>query len=257
MEIPRFIGVLHLPPLPGSPRWSGRNRDDLLESVVRDAQSYAEGGADGLIIENFGDAPFFPGRVPPETVASMAVAAQAIRASGIGLPFGFNVLRNDARSALGLVVAVGGEYVRVNVHCGTSVTDQGIISGQAHETLRVRAALCPGVRILADVNVKHAAPLASRPLVEMAEECLGRGQADALILTGRATGDPVEEVDLREVREKLPDAWLAVGSGVDEANAPIVGALVNTVIVGTSVKRNGDIAQPVDIQRVSRLRERL
>ena len=129
-----LIGVVHLRPLPGSPRW----RSDLqavIESAVIDARAYERGGTHALFIENFGDVPFTKGNVGPETVAAMATAGRAIR-DETKLPIGFNVLRNDACAALALCAACQGDFIRVNVHTGAMLTDQGLIEGDAYETLR-------------------------------------------------------------------------------------------------------------------------
>src|SRR5207302_2882561 len=118
----------------------------------------ARGGAHALCIENFGDIPFTKGKVGPETIAAMAAAGCAIREM-VKLPIGFNVLRNDASAALALCAACRGSFIRVNVHAGAMLTDQGLIEGNAYDTLRYRQRLCPEVQIFADVHVKHAVPL--------------------------------------------------------------------------------------------------
>jgi len=156
-----LIGVVHLLPLPGSPRWQG-NLEQLIEFAVNDADSYERGGANAVCIENFGDVPFTKSSVAPETIAAMAAAGRAIRAK-IKLPLGFNVLRNDARAALALSAACAGNFIRVNVHTGAMLTDQGLIEGDAYETLRYRERVCPGAQILADVHVKHAVTLGNWP----------------------------------------------------------------------------------------------
>src|SRR5882724_3414491 len=147
-----LIGVVHLRPLPGSPRWQG-NLEAVLELAVKDAQAYERGGAHALFVENFGDVPFTKTSVGPETVAAMTAAGRAVR-QAVKLPIGFNVLRNDARAALAICAACSGSFIRVNVHTGAMLTDQGLIEGDAYHTLRFRAAICPGTEIFADVHVK-------------------------------------------------------------------------------------------------------
>src|SRR5207237_9702512 len=114
--------------------WQG-DFQSLLDSAVADARAYQRGGAHALIIENFGDMPFTKGNVGPETIAAMAAAGQAVR-ENTKLPIGFNVLRNDAWAALALCGACNGSFIRVNVHVGAMLTDQGLIEGNAFETLR-------------------------------------------------------------------------------------------------------------------------
>ena len=103
-----LIGVIHLRPLPGSPRWGG----DLKAAIafaVADARAYERGGAHAVFIENFGDVPFSKTRVGPETIAAMSAVGCAVHAA-VKLPLGFNVLRNDACAALALCAACGGDF---------------------------------------------------------------------------------------------------------------------------------------------------
>jgi predicted TIM-barrel enzyme len=116
MNRPRLVGVIHLPPLAGSPRAS-LDAKACEQRATEDAKVLAGSGFEIVMIENFGDAPFFAGRVPAVTVAAMTSCAVAVRAAAPSLALGINVLRNDAESALGIAVAVGAACIRVNVLC--------------------------------------------------------------------------------------------------------------------------------------------
>src|SRR5258708_4676366 len=146
------IGVIHLQPLPGSPKWGG-NLKSVIDYALVDTRAHERGGVDAIIVENFGDAPFTKASVDPETIAAMSAAGSSIRAI-TRLPLGFNVLRNDPRAALALCAACGGSFIRVNVHTGAMLTDQGIIEGNAYETARSRERICPAVAIFADSPLK-------------------------------------------------------------------------------------------------------
>jgi membrane complex biogenesis BtpA family protein len=246
-----LIGVVHLKPLPGSPRWAG-DLKNIIQAAVADSRAYESGGADALCIENFGDVPFTKESVSPETVAAMATAACAIRES-VSLPIGFNVLRNDARAALGLCAACGGSFIRVNIHTGAMLTDQGIIEGNAYETLRARRQLCPDVQIFADVHVKHAVTLGNASLLQSAADALERGLADALILSGEATGKPADANEVLSVRRAFPSARILLGSGVTLQNLNQFRTASDGFIVGTSLKTSGRVANPVDRKRVAAL----
>lgn len=246
-----FIGTVHLLPLPGSPRWAG-DMPALVRRAVADACAYEKGGADAVVIENFHDIPFTRGSVAPETVAALAVAAAAVR-QAVSLPIGFNVLRNDARAGVGLCATCGGAFLRVNVHSGAMLTDQGLIEGNAHDTLRARRQLCPDAKILADVHVKHAVPLGNWPLEIAARDTLERGLADALIVSGTGTGVATSLEDARRVRAVCPSARLLLGSGVTVENIGPFLPLIDGVIVGSSLKRNGRLTNPVDPRRVAAL----
>ena len=250
----KLIGVVHLKPLPGSPRWGG-SMEEVCAAAVVDAQAYELGGADALMVENFGDIPFTREAVAAETVAGLAVAAGAIREAGINLPIGFNVLRNDVDAGLGLAAACGGAFVRVNVHTGAVEADQGIIQGEAYATMRKRANLCSQVEVWADVLVKHAVPIGDLGLAEAARDTYYRGLADALIVSGVATGAATSPADLRIVKETIPEAPVLVGSGANLENARELLEFADGLIVASALKKDGVLTNPVDAGRVEALRE--
>jgi hypothetical protein len=245
---PRIIGMLHVPALPGSPQ-NDLSLNDIVDWVLKDADALAAGGVHALIIENFGDAPFYPRRVPPHTVAFMTAIGREVR-RGFNLPLGVNILRNDAESAIAVASAMAAEFIRVNVHTGARVTDQGVIEGTAHETLRYRKLLDSDVRIFADVDVKHSAPVAARGLKVEVEELVSRGCADAVIVTGSATGQRTALDDLKTAKTGAGSAPVFAGSGVGAENIAEILNVADGVIVGTAFKRDGVTENPVDSDRV-------
>jgi membrane complex biogenesis BtpA family protein len=242
--------MLHAPPLPGAPRYAG-TWSGVLDQVLRDAEALVSGGVQGLMLENFGDAPFFPGRVPAHVTAALTALAVAVK-TRFAVPLGINVLRNDGLSALAVALAAGAQFIRVNVLCGARVIDQGLIQGIAHDLLRQRRTLgAEAIRILADVNVKHSAPLAVRPLAEEVDDLLSRGGADALIVTGAATGQAADLQELQQVRQAAAGrAPVFVGSGVTAENIAALLPHADGFIVGSSLKHGGRPENPVDLQRV-------
>jgi membrane complex biogenesis BtpA family protein len=224
----------------------------VVKRAVADARAYQGGGADGLVVENYGDAPFFKEALPPEAVAALACAAAEVR-DAVALPLGINALRNDARAALGVAAAVGAAFVRVNVHAGVCATDQGLVEGRAAETLRARRLLGVDVAIAADVHVKHGKPLGSGTIADAACDLVKRAGADAVIVSGAATGATTDLADLRAVRAALPGAFLLAGSGVRAETVAEVLAIADAVIVGTALKRGGRTEAAVDRARVARL----
>lgn len=243
-----LLGMVHLRPLPGAPRWGG-SMDAVVEAALADAAALEEAGFDGIMVENFLDAPFHASEVPPETVAAMAaVVGRVVRATS--RPVGVNVLRNDARAALGVAVACGARFVRVNVHTGTMWTDQGRVDGRAWETMRVRAGLgAEDVAVLADVLVKHATPPPGLEAGDAARDAWHRGLADALVVSGSATGSPVDRARLRAVREAVPGAPVLVGSGVTADSARALLEEARGLIVGSALARDGRAGGGVEAGR--------
>ena len=246
-----IIGMIHLKPLPGAPGYGG-SLQEIVDAALADARALDEGGIDAMMLENYGDVPFRKEKVEPHTIAAMAmIAAEIGRVTA--RPLGINVLRNDPIAALGIAAVCGAAMIRVNVHTGAMLTDQGVIEGNASATLGYRMKLGAGsVKIMADVHVKHAAPLAPIPIETAAADAVERGLADALIVTGSRTGAGCDIDELVRVRAAV-DAPVLVGSGVtDETIAPLLRAC-DGVIVGSWLKRDGDVRNEVEVGRVRRM----
>jgi uncharacterized protein len=260
-----LVGMVHLAAMPGDPAVAlpgDRGGDARFREVERfalaDAEALAHGGVDAILVENFGSLPLSKDPLPPHQVAFLALVARACRERFAPLPVGINCLRNDAEAAVGIAAAAGLDFVRVNVHVGAYVTDQGVIEGRADRTLRYRAALgATAVAILADVLVKHAAPLAPLDPARAARDTLERGLADALVVSGEATGAPVSPSLLGVVRAAAGEAPVFIGSGLDTRSAEALAPLVEGAIVGTSLKRGGDVRAPVEEARVRELADAL
>lgn len=254
-KLSRCIGVIHLPSLPGAPGGGRKGARTLitraLEIATSEAKAMERAGMDGVMLENFGDAPFYADQVPAETIASMSMIASEVT-SVVNVPVGINILRNDARAALSVAAVSGARLIRVNVLCGVVASDQGMIEGQAAFLLRERLRLGADVVILADVHVKHARSLSSSDLVQSIEETAGRGGADAVIVTGTTTGRQVGGPDLVRAAEvcralKIP---LYVGSGATPENVGQLLAQADGVIVGSTLKKGGKAGNPLDLRRL-------
>lgn len=256
-----LVGMVHLLPLPGSPRWGG-DMGAVIEAAARDAEALVAGGCDAIIVENMGDLPYLRGAVYPETVAAMALGtARVVQVSG--LPCGVQVLAAANREALGVAVASGARFVRAEAFAYAHVADEGWLDGCAGELLRARRALGAdptaaggGVAIWADVQKKHAAHAVTGDLSlsDMAHGAAFSG-ADALVVTGSHTGAATDFEHVRAVKTAgLP---VAVGSGVNPADAGRLASVADALIVGSWIKVGGDWRKPVDRARVATLRAAL
>jgi membrane complex biogenesis BtpA family protein len=244
---PRLIGMVHLGPLPGAPAFDD-DFEGVLERAVADALVLADTGFDALMIENYGDVPFFADTVPAVTVAAMARAVATIRAA-VSVPLGVNVLRNDGLAALSIAASCGAQFIRVNVLAGAMFTDQGLVNGRAAELMRARSALGPEIEVLADVHVKHAVAPSGLSIEEAAADTYHRGLADALIVSGVATGKAPDQRMIDKVRKAVPDAPLLAGSGTTRRSVRTLLDRVDGVIAGTDLKFDGVVENPVDPKR--------
>lgn len=254
-----LLGVVHLLPLPSALRH--RAMAVVLERALADADAYRRGGFDGLVVENFGDAPFRKGTrndpVPPDVPAALAVVADRL-AAVTGLPLAINCLRNDGMAALGVAAVTGARWVRVNVLSGAYVTDQGLIEGEAARLASYKKQLgraAAGVEILADVHVKHAAPLGGGDLADAAKDVAERSGAGGLVLSGPRTGEPVDVERLDTVRAAVRRFPIWLGSGLTPGNAAALWPRCDGAIVGSAAQRGGRAGAPVELARVKALRK--
>lgn len=255
------IGMVHLLSLPGSPGYSDpegpEDRAAVHERARADARKLEAGGVDAVLVENHGDAPFYPDDVPDSVVAEMTAAVREV-VDEVDVPVGVNVLRNDGAAALSVAAAAGGAFVRINNHTGVAAADQGLLEGKAHETMRLREAIdARDVAVIADVDVKHAAPIAERPFGQRVRDLVTRGLVDGIVVSGNATGDPTPVGTVRKAKSALReggfDTPVLAGSGV---TAESVGSIVDAgdgAIVGTALEEGGETGAPVDTERVREL----
>jgi membrane complex biogenesis BtpA family protein len=246
-----IIGMIHLRALPGSPNYEG-SFQNIIDCALHDAEALEQGGVDGLMVENFFDAPFFKDQVGPETVAAMTRIVTLIRLR-TKLPLGLNVLRNDGMSAIAIATACDCQFIRVNVLSWAMLTDQGIVEGKAAHILRYRRQLGSDAMILADCLVKHAVSLAPQAMELVAMDTWERGGADALVVSGVATGKETDYDDVLAARKGAPDAPILIGSGISQENLNTFLPVADGVLVGTSLKVDGRVENPVDISRVQNL----
>jgi len=251
------VGMVHLPPLPGTPRFDADGgREALHETARRDAERLDAGGVDALLVENFGDAPFHPSSVPQHVVADLTALVGTVR-EATDRPVGVNVLRNDGPSAVAVAAATGAAFVRVNVHVGARVADQGVLEGRAHETMRLRNRLDADVRVLADVDVKHSAPLGGDGGAAMLGDAVDRGLADGVIVSGSATGRATDLDAVRAAVTARDDCGLEtpvfVGSGVTAETIGDTLGIADGVIVGSAFEEGGSVPNPVSVERVERV----
>ena len=248
MAIPRLVGMVHVGPLPGSPVYDG-DFDGVLTRATTDASILAEAGFGALMVENFGDAPFFADDAPKVTIASLTTAVNAVYEAS-RLPIGVNVLRNDGLGALSVAAATPATFIRINVLSGSMFTDQGPIVGQAAEVARLRASICPHVEIMADVFVKHATPPSGLTLTDATNDLVERSGADAIVVSGAGTGSPTSTDDVRTVAA-LSHLPMFIGSGVTSDTVSALLTDARGVIVGTDTKVDGIATNPVDLNRAT------
>lgn len=226
-----IIGALHLLPMNGK---ASGDIKDILKFARLDLKALDTGGVDGIIIENNYDLPHKI-NVDTGTVALMTTVCKELRKS-TKLPIGISVLWNDYRSALSIAKETGASFVRIPAFVDSVMTDFGRADAVADDAIAFRKSISAGnVAIFADVQVKHAKMVKDKPIEESANDAEKHG-ADAIIITGKWTGDAPDTERIRKARAatKLP---ILVGSGLDNGNAVELLSVADGAIVGTALKQ--------------------
>lgn len=268
-----LIGVVHLPPLPGSPGYARRSYpsgigktwriDEIYDYAKREAKKYEEAGFDAVIIENYGDKPYSI-RATPGQIASITGITREI-VSSLSIPVGISLLRNSPYESIYAAFVAGALFIRVNNLCEHRVSPEGVLVPSLQELAKAVAeldlysSLSKGeFEILADIDVKHSRPLTTGyNLSEVALECLDRAgiPISAIVATGPRTGVPPGKDYLNSLKTILKPfkTRLIIGSGVSTENVSEYWRYSDGFIVGSSVKLGGETENVVSIDKARRL----
>ncbi|MEM3952871.1 MAG: BtpA/SgcQ family protein [Nitrososphaerota archaeon] len=253
-----IIGMVHLIPLPGSPAYGGWSMDEIIENAVKEAKILVENGVDGLIVENMWDLPYYVGKeIPPEEIAAHAVAAREVVKS-VNVPVGITSIHNGGRVALSIAKAAGAKFIRVCLYTGSLLWDTGQLDhGNAAELMRLRKLLDAwDIRFFADVYKKHAV-IFPGITPEIHAIWTDFYLADAVIVTGRMTGDAPDLDLVKSVKQVVGETPVIIGSGVNIENVEELLSIGDGAIVGTYFKVKGVTQNPVDPERVRKFMEKV
>lgn len=252
-------GMLHLPALPGSPN-NIMSISDITKFILTDIATLYNNGITNVVLENLGDVPFYKYNTRSHIASFMTRIGMEITNKYSDIALGVNILRNDAYNSLAVAKSLepNGKFIRVNVLSGAYVTDQGIIEGEAADILRYRREIsAESIEIWADVNVKHASPLVTRPIEDEILENLERAGASKIILTGSMTGKKVDTNVLENISLLISREKIVIGSGVTSDNISEFKHLAKNLIVGSSLKKDNVISNPIDKEKVKKLLQEL
>lgn len=243
-----IIGMLHLLPLPGGPMYDGKGLDPVIERALQDADALYRGGVSAFQVENYSDPSYFVNHAAPETVAAMSVVGNEIRKAYPDMPMGVCLLA-DPEAGIAVAHCIKAQFIRATFFSEAGVDVGGLALRSPHKILRYRKFLDPSIKIMADVHIKHSAPLGIRPIEESAYDCAYFG-ADAVIVSGKHTGKETNIEDVRKVKEALPDFPVWIGSGINTKNAEKLFQYADGSVAGSSLKYGGDPDNAVDYERV-------
>ena len=249
-----IIAMIHLPPLPGSPRYTGISVEEIIDYALRDAEVLKSSEVDGLQVENIGDYPYLkPDDIGHETSAILAVVAREVR-KATGLPVGVCCLANGVIPAIAACLVSGGKWVRAAEWANAYIADEGFIEAAAPKSMRYRSNLrATDIKVFADVHVKHGSHfiISDRHFEEQVAD-VEFFDADAVIVSGSRTGaeTPLDRVVRAKQATRLP---VLIGSGLNPSNAESPLRVADGAIVGSYLRKDGKFWNPVDYSRLKEL----
>lgn len=249
-----IIAMAHLQPLPGTPMYDAAGGIDAnVEAVLRDVEVLQRAGVDAVMFGNEGDRPYVT-RATPETLAAMAVIVARV-VPHVQVPFGVNYLW-DPVASVALAHATGARFVR-EIFTGVYESDMGLWQPDAAGALRLRRNLGADCLLFYNVNAEFASLIGPRDVPTRARHAVFASLADGICVSGPMTGQSVAVSDVAAVKEAVGDVPVIANTGVRLENVGEVLSVADAAIVGTSLKRNGDTWQPVDLDRASRFMDKV
>jgi uncharacterized protein len=240
-----IIGMLHLPPLPGSYNYTGQPLDDIVEHTLHEAGILASNGFDGFLMQNAGDRPASLD-ICPEKIAYMSVIGAAVHCAHPTIPLGVNVCWNVPKATIAVCHAAGGVFIRLeHVYIGMAITANGPVYGCAYEATQFLTLLdAKHIRILADVYETHSVPIGRVPIEQAARQATGACQAHAVIITGSTFAESMQMI--QTIKQSDPALTVILGGGSTPANVGEALRLADGIIVGRSLKTPPDTMAPIE-----------
>jgi uncharacterized protein len=243
------LGMVHLPPLPGTPFHQEGSFGQIVEVAVRSACALAEGGADGCLVQTV-DRVYYPGEdSDPARTASMAVVVNDIaRAVGEDFQVGVHMIRNALMASLGVATVAGGSYIRASALVGATLSADGMVEGRPLEVMEYRAKIsAQRIKIIAEVESMHFRWLGGdKPVAQVALAAVSAG-ADAVAVADR---DEARVLDMiAAIRAAVPGVPVILAGYTTHQNAARLLAAADGAFVGTCLEAGG-WGGPIDAGRV-------
>jgi membrane complex biogenesis BtpA family protein len=245
--------MVHLPALPGTPLYDAAGGMAAIRDWTRrDLEALQQGGIHAVMFCNENDRPY---RLDAD-VASVAALTDVVASlrSDLSVPFGVNLLW-DPLATIAVAAATGAAFCR-EIFTGAFAGDFGLWVRSAGDAWRYRRQLgAERIRLLFNINAEFAAPVAPRPIGEIARSVVFSSQPDAVCVSGGITGQSVSTSTLGEVHAAIKDSGvpILVNTGFKVSNARELLRYADGAIVGSSLKVDGVTWNRVDRVRVEEL----
>jgi len=250
-----IIGMCHMQAMPGDPHYAAdKGLEWVYEQARIDMLALQEGGVDAILFSNEFSLPYLT-KVEMITVACMAALIGEMKRE-IKIPYGVNVLW-DPRASIDVALATGAQFVR-EIFTGVYASDFGLWNTNVGEVIRHQRSVGAGhVRLFFNIVPESATYLGGRQIAEIARSTVFNNRPDALCVSGLTAGTETSTQTLRIVKEVVPDTPVFANTGVRLENVDEQLKVADGAVIGTAFKQDGNTWNPIDIQRVKAIMERV
>jgi|TARA_B100001964_G_scaffold115562_1_gene128816 hypothetical protein len=241
------IAMIHLPALPGSPLYdSKKGLDYIIESAKKDLIALQDSDVDAILFGNENDRPY---ELQANTASSTTMSyVIGFLKEKINVPFGVDVLW-DPLSSIAVAAATGAQFVR-EIFSGVYASDMGLWTPDAGKAMRYKKSLDRNdLLMFYNVSAEFAYSLDQRSLADRSRSVVFSSIPDAVLVSGQITGEAAEISDLKSVKKILPNTPVLANTGVKLETVTDILKIADGVIVGSSLKVDGDTWNPVDPKR--------
>ena len=246
---PAIIAMIHVPALPGTPA-NKYSPGKIIMDCLAEAELYQRMGVDGIMIENMHDRPYLNREVGHEISTLMAIIGREVK-SFSEIPCGMQILAGANKAALAAAYAAEMDFIRAEGFVFGHMADEGMMQSDAAELLRYRKMIgADHIQIFTDIKKKHSSHEITKDvdLIETAKAATFF-QSDGLIITGNATGEEANIMDVATLTQEL-DVPIIVGSGISIGNVEAFAPHCDAMIVGSYFKQDGKWENPPDLLRI-------
>ena len=242
--------MVHFPALPGSPLYDEKKGLHFIyQSVEKDLLNLQKAGVDAVMFGNENDRPYEL-KVNSATLSTMSYMIGKL-SEKISIPFGVNVLW-DPMSTIALAVSTNAKFVR-EIFTGTYASDMGMWSPNAGKAVRYRNSLGgKDIQMYYNISAEFAYSLDRRTVAERAESTVFSSIPDAILVSGQITGQSAKLEEIKEVSKIIPSTPVLANTGVNLRNVEQILRITDGVIIGSSLKINGDTWKNVDLNRAKK-----
>lgn len=254
-----IIGMLHLDYLAGQKEYRGP--EYLASRALTDIHNLQDGGINGILIENWRECTTAPEADKQNVICMLNLCKHLREQNSIRVPFGVNVLNNDFKMAFKIAEKVNASFVQLDVfvdHVRTAY-DFNESTKQNPFEIKVDPELVisykpAGVDLFVFIQPKHYLMLEKNKTIENSARQAYEYGASAIIVTGLKTGEEPNLELIRRAKAVVPASFpVGIGSGFSAANAYVFLPHVDFVIVGTALKYENNVDNPVDMNRVKKI----